>query len=230
MGITEYLADLLLRLAEVPGAQYWFLAAIAGYPALLLVGWFKRRAALQDFAHRHQLRFTSVLPSDKREPFTYFRQVRSAVLLYHVMEGPWESLEMAVADSPQGRRPTWTEVIVRLPADVPPFRLHFGEGGASSRARFGARLDGATLVTPVDSILAAKSVMTSTAPEAAAAALGPRTSELLLAGPPVVIETHFSYLRVSPRRQLQADELPAFLGFAASLVRALVADAQFARR
>ena len=187
--------------------------------------WFKRRAAFRDFAARHQLRFVGVLPSDKRAPYIYFEHVKGAVLLYHVSEGLWEGFEVALFDYRASRNTTWTAVILTLPNDVTPFRLEPTTSFHSARASLGNLLGGWERVTPAHPSLAAATVMTAENAESAAAALGAHSGALLASRPDVVVETHFSFLRVTPRRQVGPHELEDLLRFAAQLARALMADA-----
>ena len=95
--------------------RFLIVIALLGYPAFLLVQWSKRRAAFRDFARAHGLRFRGTIPSDKYPPYACFRNVATAVLLYHVAEGQLNGLEIAVFDFPV-RGGTATGVIVSGPA------------------------------------------------------------------------------------------------------------------
>lgn len=188
--------------------------------------WWKRRAAFQEFARRYQLRFVGVLPSDKRGPYIHFEHVRGAVLLYHVVEGRWEEFEAAVFDYPASRRVTWTAVILTLPKDITPFRVDPTSAFHSARISFGGLFGGWERVTPSHPSLAGATVMTAEKAEAAATALGPQSSAVLASREDVTIETHFSYLRVTPRRQIDPGDIEDLLRFATQLARALLADAR----
>jgi hypothetical protein len=65
-------------------------------------------------------------------------------------------------------------------------------------------------------------------PGAAPDGVGPRTAAQLAEDPSVYLETSAGYLFASPRRKLDVDALREFLAFAASLARALEADAKAA--
>jgi hypothetical protein len=199
-------------------------------PALLLIRWRARRAAFAEFAARHDLRFVGVHPGDKRLPFAAFERVRLTALLYHVMEGRWQGLDVVVFDAPNRRQPTSTCVIVSLPRDLTPFRVVPSTGFRESHRALAERFGGWSRVTPRHPFLATGALVTAEHPEATSAALGPRASDLLASAlrasdAGLCVEAHFGYLLVSRTTQLPPGELTAFLGFSTSLASALVADA-----
>ena len=97
-----------------------FFALILAYPAFLLHQWLKRRAAFREFASARGLRFRGTLPSDKYVPYAVFRHVSRAVLLYHVVEGRLNGLDIAVFDFPKSGGTHTGAIVSGLPvADAP---------------------------------------------------------------------------------------------------------------
>ena len=92
-------------------ADALFFALVLAYPAFLFQRWLKRRAAFREFARTRGLRFRGTLPSDKYAPYAVFGIVAGAVLLYHVVEGHLNGLDIAVFDFPM-RSGTRTGAIV----------------------------------------------------------------------------------------------------------------------
>jgi hypothetical protein len=197
-----------------------FLALWPLYGMIALARWLQRRAALREFAARHELRFRGTLPSDKYAPYTAFGIVRSAVLLYLVMEGRWNDFDVALFDYRRSRRrASYFGVIVALPNDGTCFHI-------AAPPFWPPVAPWQTRVTLADSGLASWVVVSEPIPGSAAAAMGPRTAALLRDGPPVSLETNLGYLLVTPMPRVTPDRLPAFLDFATSVARALGTDAQ----
>jgi hypothetical protein len=196
-----------------------FLALVPLYAIITLAQWLKRRAALRDFAARHGLRFRGTLPSDKYAPYTAFGSVRSAVLLWIVMEGRWNDFDVALFDYRRSRRRgSYFGVIVSLPNDGTCFHI-------AAPVFWPPVAPWQTRLTLADSGLASWVVVSEPVPGSAAAAIGPRTAAVLRDGPPVSLETNLGYLFVTPMPLVAPDRLPDFLDFATSVARALGTDA-----
>ena len=196
-----------------------FLALWPLFAMIALARWLKRRAALREFAARHELRYRGTLASDKYAPYTAFGIVRSAVLLYLVMEGRWNDFDVALFDYRRSRRrASYFGVIVALPNDGTCFDI-------AAPAFWPPVAPWQTRVTLADSGLASWVVVSEPIPGSAAAAIGPRTAALLRDGPPVSLETNLGYLFMTPEPRVTPDRLPEFLDFATSVARALGTDA-----
>lgn len=198
---------------------YGCLSLFPLYAIILLARWLKRRAAFRDFATEHQFRFRGTLPSDKYAPYTAFPIVRSAVLLWLVMEGRWTDFDVALFDYRRSRfQASYVGIIVSLPNDCTCFHIAapaFSTSGTTWQTR----------VTLDASGLASWVVVSELIPGSAAAAIGPRTAALLRDGPPVSLETNLGYLFVTPMPGITPDRLPDVLEFATSVARALGIDA-----
>jgi hypothetical protein len=92
-------------------AQLLFLAVVLTYAAFPVRRWLRRRAAFREFAAARGLRFRGIIPSDKYAPYALFSTVSIAVLLYHVVEGRLNGLDIAVFDLPR-KQGTCTGAIV----------------------------------------------------------------------------------------------------------------------
>jgi hypothetical protein len=122
-SLLDAIAAAVARAAESwPGvvvltSPIWLLAAVRIRQALM------RRRAYRDFAEARHLKFAGVIPSDARAPYTRIPLVRSAVLLFHVVEGEWDGLPIRLFEMPWGRRggSDWTTIIVAVEG-----RLHPG--------------------------------------------------------------------------------------------------------
>jgi hypothetical protein len=200
------------------------LALILSYPAVTFALWLKRRAALREFAATHGLRFRGILPSDKYAPYTRFDTVRRGVLLYNVMEGRANDVDVAVFDLPRSSG-TCTGVIVSLPKDGTRVQVIPPEIMAAPRVAVGERVGHWTRVALAGS-LGSNVVVLEALPGSAAEGIGSHTAAVLRSGTPVFLETQVGYLLVSPMRQIAPADLSAFLGFVASVARALEADGQ----
>ena len=199
---------------------YAFLSLFPLYAIILLAGWFKRRAAFREFAAGRQFRFRGTLPSDRYSPYTAFPIVRSAVLLWLVMEGRWSDFDVALFDYRRSRfQGSYTGIIVSLPNDCTCFHIAAPAFSSSRTAwQTGVTLDASGLASWV--------VVSELIPGTAAAAIGPRTAALLTDGPPVSLETNLGFLFMTPMAAITPDRLPDSLDFATSVARAIGIDAR----
>jgi hypothetical protein len=221
------LTDFLRVLSPDPLAAVFYAVGLTT-GAIMIVVWLRRairqRRGFRRFAAAHNLKFAGTRASDAEQPFTLFERVRTSVLLFNVVEGMWQGIPVAVFEFNVAHGTVWTAVIATTPSSAMRMRIN---PSAASGSDIGAKADerrGWTRISPADAVLARDVVVTAEQPETAAKAIGPRVSAVLGSGPAVSLESHFGYIYVTPRRRVEAEDLPALVEFVVSVCRGFEED------